>query len=145
MADVTIIKEVPINVLMSAIELALPLKTWGVSVGAGRSVVHLVQANPSDEQIALNVVAQAGTLTVARDTGYINANGQDVATITHETDQASMAYVVTRDKALYSSGMANAAGGVVALTLQTNLVGLYVVTLIHPGGIGTGSVEIVAV
>ena len=145
MADVTIVKQVPIAVLAAAIELALPLKTWGVSVGAGRSVIHLVESVPNDEQIAASVVAQADTLTVERDTGYIDANGQDVATITHTTDQASMGYVVTRDGQLYSTGTAQAAGGVVTLTLQTNLQGTYVITLIRPNGVGTGSVTIMGV
>lgn len=145
MPDVTFIKDVPISVLAAAIELALPLKTSGVSSGAGRCVVHLLAANPSDEQVAANVIAQAGTLTVNRDTGYINANGSETATITCATDQASMAYVVTREGQVYSTGTAQAAGGVVTLTLATNVVGTYVVSLIHPSGIGSGSVTILAV
>lgn len=145
MADVMIIKEVSIHALATAIELALPGKTSGVSAGGGRSVVHLVAANPTDEQIAANVIAQAGTLTVNRDTGYINANGSETATITHSTNEASVAYVVTRDGQLYSQGTAQASGGVITLTLATNLVGTYVVTIIHPSGIGSGSVTILAV
>ena len=116
---------------------ALGNATCGVSVGGGRSRIHLVNHNPPEQQLASDVLNHFGSLLLSADKTRLTAGA--AAPVVRCADEriaadSRLAYLVLRDGAISAQGRVEVNRGQVALTLPALEVGIHDVFLYQLAG-----------
>ena len=116
---------------------ALGKATCGISVGGGRSRIHLVNHNLPEQQRASDVLNHFGSLSLSADMARLNAGDADpVIRCADERIAADsrLAYLILRDGAISSQGRVDVNRGQVSLTLSALEVGIHDVFLYQLAG-----------
>ena len=125
---------------------ALGTATCGVSVGGGRSRIHLVNYNLPEQQRASDVLNHFGSLSLTADKSSMRAGEPDpVVRCADERIAADsqLAYLVFRAGEIIAQGRVDVIGGQSALTLAAPEIGVHDVCLYQLAGqFASGSLRI---
>ena len=116
---------------------ALGQATCGVSVGGGRSRIHLLNHNLPEQQRASDVLNHFGSLSLRADVTSMRAGDADpVVRCADERIAADsqLAYLVLRDDAIIARGKLDVSEGQASLTLAAPEVGVHDVFFYQLGG-----------
>lgn len=145
MIDVEISSNTPVGLLDSVARAAIGAGCYGVSNRGGVTVIHIDDVG-QNSQIANSILTSWNTLLVTSDKASITADGVDTATITHDSPDATLDYLVLLDGEGYADGGVTAVGGVVRLTLATDTLGIYTILLSRKmGNYATGQIMVTGI
>ncbi len=111
---------------------ALGQATCGVSVGGGRSRIHLLNHNLPEQQRASDVLNHFGSLSLTADVTRMSAGDADpVVRCADEriAGDSQLGYLVLRDDAVITQGKLDVNEGRASLTLSAPEVGVHDVFL----------------
>lgn len=114
----------------------------GVSTGPIWWGIEVISPSQINQDLALSVLDNYGSLTVETNKASVSNNGLDTATITHSTAKNAVNSIVFHNGELYSTGQHVVVAGIVTLLFSETEVGTYDIHLLNTDGIGSGSVRI---
>ena len=108
----------------------LGASSCGVSVGGGRSRIHLVDANPAHQQRCADMLSHFDALQLSASASSLNAGAADPVIRCSDAAlgaDSDIGYLVTLDDEVYASGRDKVVSGAIALTLRDPAPGDYAV------------------
>ena len=125
---------------------ALAAATCGVSVGGGRSRIHLMNDNPPEQQRASDVLNHFGTLPVSADVATLVAGDADPViscSVQMVARDSQLAYLALRGEDVLMKGTLDQVNGAFALTLTAPEAGIHDVLMYRlAGNFASGLVQI---
>ena len=144
--DIIINGTYPAEALNQIARNALGSATSGISIGGGRSRIHLVNASPSNQDTANAILNNFGELIVSADKTTMNEGDADPIITCSDpaiSGDSDLGYLVMLDGVEYDAGTDTVIGGSVSLTLVSPVAGVYEIFLYrHTGTYASGSVTI---
>ena len=142
MIDISSVTLYPIGVIDNMLKTHVP-SAVGVSVGPSGTKLHLPDdASASDQNKAQKIIDNWGNLTLTASTTSMTVGDAD-PTITEDTNDTDLNYVVLLDGELYGSGVETAVAGTVTLELDSPEAGTYDIYVYRTAGnFASGSVTI---
>lgn len=117
-----------ITMLNAVARAALGVATSGVSVGGGRSCIHLMNHNMSDQLRASDVLNHFGALPLTSTTERLAVGGSDpVISCRAEviSGDRALAYLILRDGDEVKRGQVDVISGGIDLTLEDLAAGIH--------------------
>ena len=122
--------EAPARALDAVARDVLGEATCGVSVGGGRSRIHLLDASALNRQRAKDILSNFGALQLSASATTLDRGAADPVISCRDSaisGDSELGYLVTLDGEVYAEGADQVASGGISLTLRRPEAGAYAV------------------